>query len=35
LNATDFQVTIPSANLSAVMGDTDTKMLQNPQCGAR
>jgi general secretion pathway protein D len=31
LNATDFQVTIPSANLSAVMGDTDTKMLQNPQ----
>jgi general secretion pathway protein D len=31
LNATDFQVTIPSANLSAVMGDSDTKMLQNPQ----
>src|SRR5882762_262604 len=25
LNATDFQVTIPSANLSAVMGDSDTK----------
>jgi general secretion pathway protein D len=24
-------VTIPTANLSAVMGDTDTKMLQNPQ----
>ena len=31
LNATDFQVTIPAANLSAVMGDTDTKMIQNPQ----
>src|SRR5271169_4227461 len=31
LNATDFQVTIPPANLSAVMGDSDTKMLQNPQ----
>src|SRR6202140_967404 len=29
LNATDFQVTIPSANLSAVMSDTDTKTLQN------
>jgi general secretion pathway protein D len=34
LNATDFQVTIPSANLSAVMGDSDTKMLQNPQVRA-
>ena len=34
LNATDFQVTIPSANLSAVMSDTDTKMLQNPQVRA-
>src|ERR1700730_3352769 len=31
LNATDFQVTIPSANLSAVMADNDTKLLQNPQ----
>ncbi|MGA8764729.1 MAG: cohesin domain-containing protein [Candidatus Sulfotelmatobacter sp.] len=31
LNASDFQVSIPSANLSAVMGDSDTKMLQNPQ----
>ncbi len=31
LNATDFQVTIPSANLSAVMGDSDTKLIQNPQ----
>src|SRR5579864_8591104 len=34
LNATDFQVTIPSANLSAVMGDTDTKLIQNPQIRA-
>lgn len=34
LNATDFQVNIPSANLSAIMGDTDTKMLQNPQVRA-
>src|SRR5271155_4897936 len=34
LNATDFQVTIPSANLSAVMGDSDTKVLQNPQVRA-
>jgi len=31
LNATNFQVTIPSANLSAVMGDNDTKLIQNPQ----
>lgn len=34
LNATDFQVSISSANLSAIMGDTDTKMLQNPQVRA-
>jgi len=34
LNATNFQVTIPSANLSAVMGDNDTKLLQNPQIRA-
>ena len=34
LNATDFQVTIGTANLSAVMGDSDTKMLQNPQVRA-
>jgi general secretion pathway protein D len=34
LNATDFQVTIGSANLSAVMSDSDTKMLQNPQVRA-
>src|SRR5580692_2256956 len=31
LNATDFQVTIPSANLSAILSDSDTKMIQNPQ----
>jgi general secretion pathway protein D len=31
LNATNFSVTIPSANLSAVMGDSDTKLIQNPQ----
>jgi len=34
LNATDFQVTIPSANLSAVMGSSDTKLIQNPQIRA-
>jgi len=34
LNATDFQVTIPSANLSAVMSDNDTKLIQNPQIRA-
>jgi general secretion pathway protein D len=34
LNATDFQVTIPSANLSAVMSDSDTKLIQNPQVRA-
>ena len=34
LNATDFQVSIGSANLSAVMGDSDTKMIQNPQVRA-
>jgi general secretion pathway protein D len=34
LNATDFQVSIGSANLSAIMGDSDTKMLQNPQVRA-
>ena len=31
LNATNFQVVIPSANLSAVMSNTDTKLIQNPQ----
>jgi general secretion pathway protein D len=34
LNATDFQVTIPSANLSAIMSDSDTKLIQNPQIRA-
>ena len=34
LNATNFQVTIPSANLSAVMSDSDTKLIQNPQIRA-
>ena len=34
LNATDFQVTIGSANLSAIMSDTDTKMIQSPQIRA-
>src|SRR5499427_6487211 len=31
LTAENFQVTIPAANLSAVMGASDTKLLQNPQ----
>jgi general secretion pathway protein D len=34
LNATNFQVTIPSANLSAMMSNSDTKLLQNPQIRA-
>ena len=34
LNATDFQVTIPSANLSLVMSNSDTKLIQNPQVRA-
>ncbi len=34
LNATDFQVTIPSANLSAILSDSDTKLIQNPQVRA-
>ncbi|MFZ0864894.1 MAG: cohesin domain-containing protein [Candidatus Sulfotelmatobacter sp.] len=34
LNATDFQVTIPSANLSAVLNNSDTKLIQNPQIRA-
>jgi general secretion pathway protein D len=34
LNATNFQVTIPPANLSAVMSDSDTKLIQNPQIRA-
>jgi len=31
LNANNFAVTIPSANLSTVMGDSDTKLIQSPQ----
>ncbi len=34
LNATNFQVAIPSANLSAVMSNSDTKLIQNPQIRA-
>ncbi|HEY1677251.1 MAG TPA: cohesin domain-containing protein [Candidatus Sulfotelmatobacter sp.] len=34
LNATDFQVVIPSANLSALMNNSDTKLIQNPQIRA-
>jgi len=31
LNATDFQVTISSASISALLSDTSTKLIQNPQ----
>src|ERR1700723_2844707 len=34
LNATDFQVTIPQASATALMSDTDTKIIQNPQIRA-
>jgi len=34
LNATNFQVTIPSANLSALLTQSDTKLIQNPQIRA-
>jgi general secretion pathway protein D len=34
LNATDFQVTIPQATATALMADSDTKVLQNPQIRA-
>ena len=34
INATNFQIQIPSANLSAVMGNSDTKLIQNPQIRA-
>jgi len=34
LNATDFQVTIPQATATALMSDTDTKVIQNPQIRA-
>lgn len=31
LNATDFQVTISSANVSALLSDSSTRLIQNPQ----
>jgi general secretion pathway protein D len=34
LNATDFTITIPGITASAIMGDTDTKIIQNPQIRA-
>jgi general secretion pathway protein D len=34
LNATDFTVTIPQASASALLSDTDTKIIQNPQIRA-
>ena len=34
LNATDFQVTISQANISALLSDTSTKLIQNPQIRA-
>jgi general secretion pathway protein D len=34
LNATDFQVTIPSATATALLSDSTTKLIQNPQIRA-
>jgi len=34
LNATNFQVTIPGASLTALFSDGDTKVIQNPQIRA-
>jgi general secretion pathway protein D len=34
LNATDFTITIPGITASAIMGDSDTKIIQNPQIRA-
>jgi general secretion pathway protein D len=34
LNATDFQVTIPPASISALFSDNNTKLIQNPQIRA-
>jgi general secretion pathway protein D len=31
LNATDFNITIPGITATAIMGDTDTRIIQNPQ----
>jgi general secretion pathway protein D len=34
LNATDFQVTVSQANISALLSDTSTRLIQNPQIRA-
>jgi general secretion pathway protein D len=34
LNATDFQVTIPTATVTALFSDSSTKLIQNPQIRA-
>jgi general secretion pathway protein D len=34
LNATDFTITIPGITASAIMGDSNTKIIQNPQIRA-
>jgi general secretion pathway protein D len=34
LNATDFTISIPGITASAIMGDSDTKIIQNPQIRA-
>jgi general secretion pathway protein D len=34
LNATDFSITIPGVSASAIMGDSNTKIIQNPQIRA-
>jgi general secretion pathway protein D len=34
LNATDFQVTIPQATATALLSDSDTRIIQNPQIRA-
>jgi len=34
LNATDFQVTIPSATATALLSDSNTRLMQNPQIRA-
>ncbi len=34
LNATDFTITVPGITASAIMGDSNTKIIQNPQIRA-
>ena len=34
LNATDFTITVPGITASAIIGDSDTKIIQNPQIRA-